>query len=207
MGKKVVLFSGGKDSVYVALREWPVDFFVTFVYEFPRPSPHLLNISKVLELAGSMSVPMVVLKVHKGKEKEEEAELLSSLGASEIIAGDQGVEDHLKYMEELAKMAGAELKEPIWGLEPEKVLEDELKNMSFAIIGAEEKAKELLCKKVEESSADEFKSKLKELGVDPIGEAGEYHTLVTSVKKLGASVEFRCREIKTFGDYYIALLD
>lgn len=65
---KAALFSAGKDSVYAALLEWPVDLFVVFVYQFPRPSPHLLNLHKAIELANALGVPVAVLKVDKGKE-------------------------------------------------------------------------------------------------------------------------------------------
>ncbi len=207
MGLKAALFSGGKDSVHAALIEWPVDLFVTFVYEFPRPSPHLINISKVVELAGAMSTPLVVLRVHRGKEKEEEAGLLRSLGVSRIVAGDQNVEDHLKYMEEMAGMAGAELREPLWGMDPEKVLEDELEEMSFIVIGAEDRIRDLVCTRVDARTSREFLRSLRERGIDPIGEAGEYHSLVTEVKRLGASVEARCKEIRSHGNYHVALLD
>ncbi|BBE42397.1 ATPase [Conexivisphaera calida] len=207
MGLKAALFSGGKDSVHAALAEWPVDLLVTFVYEFPRPSPHLINISKVVELAGAMSTPLVILKVHRGREKEEEAKLMGSLGVSRIVAGDQNVEDHLKYMEEMAGMAGAELREPIWGMDPGKVLEDELREMSFIVIGAEERARELVCARVDEGSSETFRRNVRELGIDPIGEAGEYHSLVTEIRPLGASIGAKCREVRSYGDYYVALVD
>ncbi len=206
VGLRVALFSGGKDSVYAALLEWPVDVFVTFVYEFPRPSPHLVNLHKVVELANSMFVPMVVLRVHRGREKEEEAKFLSSIGASRIIAGDQNVEDHLRYMEELAGMVGAELREPIWGMDPWKVLEAELRELSFVVIGAEERARELMCSRVDGATYKEFLASIERLGIDPIGEAGEYHSLVTKVGKLGVSLEVKCEGVEDYGGYRVARL-
>ena len=154
-----------------------------------------------------MSTPLVILRVHRGKEKEEEAKLMGSLGISRIVAGDQNVEDHLKYMEEMAGMAGAELREPIWGMDSGKVLEDELREMSFIVIGAEERARELVCARADESSSETFRRNVRELGIDPIGEAGEYHSLVTEIRPLGASIGARCREVRSYGDYYVALVD
>jgi diphthamide synthase (EF-2-diphthine--ammonia ligase) len=207
VGLKAALFSGGKDSVYSALLEWPVDIFVTFVYEFPRPSPHLLNVSKLVELAGAMSVPLVVLRVHKGREKEEEASLLASLGVSRIVAGDQGVEDHLKYMESMAAEAGAELSEPLWGLEQDVILERELEELEFLIIGAGGRARELMCRRIDIGSLPGFLSDVRRLGISPIGEAGEYHSLVTRVRRLDAAIGASCRDVRSYGDYLIALVD
>lgn len=207
MALRAALFSGGKDSVYAALLEWPVDLFVTFVYEFPRPSPHLINISKALELAGAMSVPMVVLRVHRGREMAEEAALMRSLGVSRIVAGDQGVEDHLRYMEALAAEAGAELSEPLWGMDEERILEGELEELSFLVIGAEERARELVCRRVGRGELGPFLADARRMGVSPIGEAGEYHSLVTQVRRLGASIDVGCREVRSYDGYRIALLD
>jgi diphthamide synthase (EF-2-diphthine--ammonia ligase) len=207
MTLRAALFSGGKDSVYAALLEWPVDLFVTFVYEFPRPSPHLINISKAVELAGAMSVPMVVLRVHRGREMAEEAALMRSLGVSRIVAGDQGVEDHLKYMEAMAAEAGAELSEPLWGLDQDGILEGELEETSFMVIGAEERARELVCRRVGRDGLDAFRADARRMGISPIGEAGEYHSLVTQVRRLNASIEVGCREVRSYDGYSIALVD
>jgi diphthamide synthase (EF-2-diphthine--ammonia ligase) len=207
MALRAALFSGGKDSVYAALLEWPIDLFVTFVYEFPRPSPHLINISKALELAGAMSVPMVVLRVHRGREMAEEAALMRSLGVSRIVAGDQGVEDHLRYMEALAAEAGAELSEPLWGMDEERILEGELEVRSWRVIGGEERARELVCGRVGGGGGGPFLADARRMGISPIGEAGEYHSLVTQVRRLGASIDVGCREVRSYDGYRIALLD
>ncbi|MDT7870058.1 MAG: ATPase [Thermoproteus sp.] len=200
---KAALFSGGKDSVYAALLEWPVDIFVTFVYEFPRPSPHLLNLPKVVELANALGVPLAILKVDRGRELEQEAAFLRKLGVSELVAGDQAVEDHLKYMERLAGEAGARLREPLWGLDPGELLLREAEAMDFLVIGAG--AADLVCDLVGRRNAEAFLGKARALGMDPIGERGEYHTLAVRVGGRG-SVSYRCRDVRRYGDYYIALL-
>lgn len=57
-----------------------------------------------------------MVKLPKGSEFETRAALLKRLGAKVLVAGDQAVEEHLRYMEKLAAEAGAELREPLWGL-------------------------------------------------------------------------------------------
>ncbi|MGC8974171.1 MAG: ATPase [Thermoproteus sp.] len=199
---KAALFSGGKDSVYAALLEWPVDIFITFIYDFPRPSPHLLNLHKAVELAAAMGIPLAILKVDRGREFEQEAAFLRKLGVSELVAGDQAVEDHLRYMERLAGEAGAKLREPLWGLDPGELLLREAGALDFLVIGAN--VADLVCDFVSRDNAEAFLAKTRALGVDPIGERGEYHTLV--VKVGGKGIVYRCRDVRRYGDYYIAHL-
>jgi len=107
---KVLFFSGGKDSVYAYHLERPVDLFFVSVYQFPRPSPHLLNLHKTVELALALGVPTLIVNLLKGGEFEAKASLLRLLGAKVLVAGDQAVEGHLRYMKRLAAEAGAELR-------------------------------------------------------------------------------------------------
>ncbi len=177
------------------------------MYDFPRPSPHLLNISKVIELGGAMSVPIVVFRTHKGMEIVEEARLMRMFDVGYIVAGDQNVEDHLKYMEKLAGMSGAILKEPLWGADPWKILEEELGLLSFIIIGAKKSFSQLTCMNVNKKLKDIIIEKINQLNVDPLGEAGEYHSLVTGIYSLNVNVKMKCKEIRTYDDYTIALIE
>ena len=201
---KAALFSGGKDSIYAALLEWPVDIFVTFVYQFPRPSPHLLNIHKLIELANAAGIPVAILKVDKGREFQQEADFLRKLGVDVVVAGDQAVEEHLKYMERLAHEAGASLREPLWGQDPAEILAREAEELDFVVIGASHL--DLVCDYVGRRKVGRFLEKARSLGVDPIGERGEYHTLVVEIKRLAASIPFRCLDVRKYVDYYIALV-
>jgi hypothetical protein len=51
---------------------------------------------------------------------------------------------------------------------------------------------------------EEFIALARQLGVDPLGELGEYHTLV--VRYLDVSISYRCGSVEQYGDYYIARL-
>lgn len=201
-GIKVALFSGGKDSVYSALIEWPVDAFLTLVYEFPVPSPHLMNVKKIVELSNAMSVPLVVLRVHKGHEFDEEAELLRRLNVGTLVAGDQGVEEHVRYMERLTGEAGARLREPLWGADEASLLEREAGELSFLVIGS--KMRELVCRRVDKENYQDFMEDTRRLGISPIGEAGEYHTLVYEVGRLGARIGARCSRVREISGSFIA---
>ena len=181
---RVAWFSGGKESLYAALQRWPPDFFLFLIYKFQKPSPHIINLKHTVLSAASMRVPLIILRLDKGKEFEQKVELLRKLNVKEIVAGDVQVVDHLKYMEKLADAVGADLHEPLWGMNTEELLyrevEDELKP---AIIGIrEDMPLEWLGRTIDQSSVEEFLNIVKRLGIDPVGERGEYHTLVVSSK-------------------------
>jgi len=197
---KIAFYSGGKESVYAALLEWPIDAFVFLIYDFPKPSPHIANLGFAVGF-GSRIAPVVVHKLPKGREFEEKARLLRKLGVDVIVAGDVDVEDHLRYMEKLAREVGASLKEPLWGMDHEELLRREAEELSFYIIGG---PGELLCRRVDGSNVEEFIALAKKMSVDPLGERGEYHSQVVEVKRLVVSAEAKCVPAAVYGGYHIA---
>lgn len=200
---RVALYSGGKDSVYAALREWPVDLFLFLVYQFPRPSPHHVNMAFAIEL-GSRMAPVVVARLDRGREFDQKAQLLRRLGATELVAGDVYVEEHLKYMERLADAVGARLREPLWGMDTEELVRREVEELSFLVVGSARG--EVLCRTVDRDNVDRFIAEVKGLGMDPAGERGEYHSQVVSVPRLGASISPACGPVRDYGGYRIVEL-
>ena len=190
---RIAFLSGGKDSLYAALQKWPIDYGVVLVYEFPRPSPHLINLGKSIETLILTGLNVVVKRLPRGREKEETVKLLRCLGASEIVAGDVYVEDHLRYMDSLAREVGAELYEPLWGMNPEELLYKEMEAGIVALVtGADRRLSSWIGRVLDKESAERLASEAKQLGFDPLGEQGEYHTLVINspvhVKRLSYRV-------------------
>ncbi len=177
---RVALVSGGKDSFYAAMLEKPLDHLVILVYEFPRPSPHLVNLQKSLETVRYLGAPVTIAWLPRGREFEATVKLLESLGANVLIAGDVYIEDHLRYMERVAAAAGAKLREPLWGADPEELLYREIESgIRTLIIGCESRLKDWLGVEIGLENVSVFAEHAKRLGFDPLGERGEYHTLVT----------------------------
>ncbi len=174
----VAVMSGGKDSFYAALKEGGADYALILLYSFPEPSPHLVNLGKAVETLASAGFKVVASKLRKGREFNDLVDTLRSLKASVIIAGDVMIEDHLKYMENVSKEVGAKLKEPLWGVDTEELLYREVESgLEFLVIGGR---RELTGWKVSLANVSQFLAKVKSLGVDPIGEFGEYHSLVVN---------------------------
>lgn len=176
---RVALLSGGKDSFYAAMQRAPIDYGLVLVYSFPRPSPHLLNLGKTVETLLLAGFEVVVARLPRGAEREHTVRVLQGLGADEVVAGDVYIEDHLRYMEGVAREAGASLSEPLWGMDPEELLYREMEaGISAVVTGADERLGRWLGRVLDRGSAAELASEARRLGLDPLGERGEYHTLV-----------------------------
>jgi diphthamide synthase (EF-2-diphthine--ammonia ligase) len=174
---RVALSSEDKDSIYAIMRVGEVDLAVVFVYEFPRPSPHVLNIGKTIETHLKMGTPVVVKALKKGFEKIETIEFLRRLRTKEIVAGDVYIEDHLRYMEDVARETGTRLIEPLWSEDLEELLYKEIgNNIKPLLIGTVNKLEKWLGIEIRRDNVVTFAKYCKSVGIDPLGERGEYHT-------------------------------
>ncbi|MEM0028746.1 MAG: ATPase [Ignisphaera sp.] len=204
----VAFLSGGKDSYYAIYRSGiQVDIGLVLVYDFPRPSPHLVNLGKTVETILLMGIPVAVVKLGKGREFVETVGFLRSLGVDTIIAGDVYIEDHLRYMENIAKEVGAALVEPLWGMDPEdllyKEIEDGLKPM---VIGCVNGLGKWLGVVLDRDNVYAFAENAKSIGVDPLGEKGEYHTIVLSGPLHKASLSYKIVDVENYDGYKILRL-
>lgn len=204
----VAFLSGGKDSYYAVYRYGgSVDLGVMLVYEFPRPSPHLLNLGKSVETILLTGIPVAVVRLTKGREFLEKASFLRKIGADKIIAGDVYIEDHLMYMERLAKSIGASLIEPLWGLDPAELLYKELEDgLGPLVIGSNKALSRWVGVELNLGNVDSFIEEARRLGVDPLGERGEYHTIVVSGPLHRSRLSYRILSTESYGDYIVLRL-
>jgi len=178
--KAVALFSGGKDSLYaVYLAEKQgvtVDHLLTLLPTLPWPSPHAENIEALKILAESIDKQHTIVDF---KRENAFIEALESLEVDALIAGDINVEAHLAGLKDVCNKTGLELLEPIYGRDTSELF-SEIFGLGFKalITGVNLKylGEEWLGFVISEESGAEFLSKIG--NVDPLGENGEFHTLV-----------------------------
>lgn len=176
----VALFSGGKDSLYaVYLAEEQgitVDNLITLLPNLPWPSPHAENIEALKILAKSMSKRHIIVDF---KKENALIESLKSLEVDALIAGDINVEAHLTGLRDVCKKTGLELIEPIYGRDTTELFH-EIFGLGFKALISGVNLKylneEWLGFLMSEESGAGFLSKIG--NVDPLGENGEFHTLV-----------------------------
>ncbi len=178
--KAAALFSGGKDSLYsVYLAEKQgvtVEHLITLLPNLPWPSPHAENIEALKILAKSMGKHLTIVDF---KIEGAFIEALKSLEVDALVAGDINVEAHLAGLKDVCNKTGLELLEPIYGRDTSELFH-ELFSLGFKalITGVNLKflGEEWLGFVISEETDAEFLSKIG--NVDPLGENGEFHTLV-----------------------------
>ncbi len=176
----VALFSGGKDSLYALYlaekQGLTVNHLITLLPNLPWPSPHAENIGSLKILAQSMGKNHIIVDF---KKENALIETLKSLEIDALIAGDINVEAHLTGLKDVCKKTGLELIEPIYGRDTTELFH-EIFGLGFkALITGinlrflEEKWLKFV---ISEETSVEFLSNINK--IDPLGENGEFHTLV-----------------------------
>ncbi|MEN3007301.1 MAG: ATP pyrophosphatase [Candidatus Methanosuratincola petrocarbonis] len=187
------LFSG-KDSIFAMLQAERVGLHVkeliSMVTTFGQPSPHMENLLALEKAAESMCKRLTIVDLRGG-----EGRLVSALrdsGAKVLVAGDVFVEDHVNWLEGVCRKAGMGVIEPLYGIGTKDILQEMLsEGFVVKIIGVDTR---LLCDEwlgftLSRENLDDF---LEGIGnADPLGENGEYHTLVLDCPLYSRRLELR----------------
>jgi diphthine-ammonia ligase len=178
------LFSGGKESVFAiqTVQQQSVEV-KHLIYEIPSfASPHAVNMEAVKTLAKSMNKHLTLIHLHE--DGDELVAALKNLKVDALVAGDINVPQHVSWLNDKCNRAGeVKLLEPLWGKDTKTLFEEMFcreSNAKFkaAIIGVDSKRlkEEWLGFTLSNETAETFLSRTQ--GIDPLGENGEYHTIV-----------------------------
>lgn len=196
--KAAALFSGGKDSLYalyIAEKQGViVKDLITFLTTLPHPSPHAKNIEALKILAKSMKKRLTIVDF-----SIEGAFLrtLKNLESDALIAGDINVEAHLLGLEDVCNKVGLKLLEPLYGRDTSKIFNEIFTSGFKALITGvnlkflEEKWLGFVISK---NTSSTFLSSIG--NNDPLGENGEFHTLVIDCPLYSKPFEVKSAEKK-----------
>ena len=184
--RAAVSWSGGKDS-YLALnrarQQFDVAALITmFTEDGTRSRSHGLR-PEVLQKQASL-LQMEVLQ-GRGSWKTYEVEFKKLLNElrdrqfSHVVFGDIFLDDHKHWVDRVCRESGLTAVEPLWEQPTSELLMEFLSLQGEARIVATKAA--LLDESwLGRTLSPELLVEFQKLGVDPCGEYGEYHTLVTS---------------------------
>jgi diphthine-ammonia ligase len=178
--KAAGLFSGGKDSLYaIYLTEKQgvkVEHLISLIPSLPMPSPHAENIEAIKMLTRSMKKNLTIVDFNK---EESFIQVLKDLQVDALVAGDIFVEAHLTGLQDVCNKVGLKLLEPLYGRDTSELFHEIFSSGFKAYITGVDLnflGEEWLGFTISEDAGPAFLSKIG--GVDPLGENGEFHTLV-----------------------------
>ncbi|MGD6810178.1 MAG: diphthine--ammonia ligase [Candidatus Bathyarchaeia archaeon] len=202
----VVSLSGGKDSVYalyMALKEGLNVKHLMFIQTGGKA--HLENKQMIDLISEATGIPAIVV----GKKPQDVGKALHKLGADMLVSGVTTTPEHLDYYRGILDPIGVKQYAPLFGKDPIMGL-DEMQQLGFKCLIIEVDTalganKEWLGKVIDKNILDEIKQRVTEKKINPIGEWGEYHTLVVDcpIYKEKIAVERAKMEWKNTKGYYI----
>ena len=182
----VCSWSGGKDSclaLYSAMRAGATPSFLLTMFDESgqRSRSHGLTKGVLQAQTALMGIPWVT-RMASWSEYESvfiaALQELKKVGVKAGVFGDIDIEDHRLWEEKVCKAASIEAYLPLWKA-PRTALLDEFLVLGFnatIIATCDEKVdKKYLGRALDAELISEFTC----IGIDPSGEEGEYHTIVT----------------------------
>ncbi|WP_017211565.1 diphthine--ammonia ligase [Clostridium beijerinckii] len=195
--KVVVSFSGGKDCTLALYRMIKsgykiIGLLVTFEskkdsYFHKIPRNVFQDISKELE------IPLIEIDCSNKNNYEEEFEMALKVskdkGAEICVFGDIDIEAHRGWCLDRCKASGIKGVFPLWQENREK-LTNEFIDCGFKAIIKKVNLKALGIEFLGKELTKDVVNEIKNLGCDPCGENGEYHTLVFDGPIFKSSIKF-----------------
>jgi len=174
------LFSGGKESVHaISTVEKQGVKVEHLLHQIPTfTSPHAHNIEALRTLAKSMNKHFTIVDLHKGE--QELVNSLKNLNISALVAGDINVPQHITWLQSICDQVGIELLEPLFGKNTSVLFKEMFSEPRFkaTIIGVNTGCltDKWLGFTISCETAEDFLSETRH--IDPLGENGEFHTIV-----------------------------
>lgn len=183
-----VLITGGKDSTLALHRVLEKGHEVkVLVAMLPRREDswmfHYPNIHLVDLFSEAVGIPLVKAETEgiKDVEVEDLKRLLETLNVEGVVSGAIASNYQKSRIDRICNELGIKSITPLWGEPPKKVLEDVIR-LGFEVVitgvyayGFDEN---WLGKLIDESTVNDLLGLEQRFGISPVGEGGEYETLV-----------------------------
>ncbi|HDN75968.1 MAG TPA: diphthine--ammonia ligase [Acidilobales archaeon] len=190
----IAFYSGGKDSHYAIIKALMDGIVVKYILTVnPQRIDswmfHAVNTKWVKLHSRAMSLPIIELRVSGLKEIElnelrsqikDYIDMLKHSNIEYLVSGAVASRYQKERLDALAEELELKHYTPLWGLNPLKVLNEELDTLSFIFVAIQAYGlnPSLLGKVVSKDDLTLMEKYYKDLGVNPIGEGGEFETFV-----------------------------
>jgi diphthine-ammonia ligase len=184
--RAAISWSGGKDSCAALQRAAAACDVVSMVTMFDeegrRSRSHGLRPEVLLAQAERLGLQTVWRRCSWSTYDAAFSSALDTLaaeGVSHVIFGDILFEEHLRWAEDMCGRHGLTAVEPLWGSSTETLFDEWTSSAAEAVIVTARTAffdHSWLGRPLTKDMREDFAR----LGVDPCGELGEYHTVVTN---------------------------
>ncbi|MEM3745012.1 MAG: diphthine--ammonia ligase, partial [Candidatus Bathyarchaeia archaeon] len=175
-------WSGGKDSCLAlykaALNGFKVSYLLNFISKDRRCMSHGLNSELIAAQSQAVGIPIIQRETAwDAYEEIFKATLieLKRMGIKGVVFGDIHVKEHLDWVNRVCNEAGIIPLEPLWGMDPERVLRDFI-NAGFKAIVVNVKAdlfgEEWLGREVDLNLLNDLQKFRRESDFDLCGEYG-----------------------------------
>ena len=176
-------WSGGKECALATYKAISQDHEVLYLLNFvtedgQRSRSHGTKASVVALQAEAIGIPIIQVKTSWENYEENFKKAVRELrdkGIEGGVFGDMDLEEHREWVERVCSEVGIKAFLPLWGIKPEKLIEELLKLKFKATIVATRLDENFLGKVLDRALVRQ----ISKLGSHPCGENGEYHTFVT----------------------------
>jgi uncharacterized protein (TIGR00290 family) len=210
----VCAWNGGRDAclaLYHAIRAGAKpQFLLTMLDETGKYSYSLPIPREVLQAqALSLNIPLLTKTTNKANYNQDMLDVLHELKAMDInivIFGDILLDNHRRGNENLCQQAGLQTYLPLWGTPKSRILAEYITSGFIAMITtASDKLGQKYAGRYLDTQCIEELEALQ--GIDPIGENGEYHTVIIDGPIFANPIPIRASNIKTMNNNWVTDLN
>lgn len=204
--KAAISWSGGKDCCLALLRAWPdfdiVAMITMFSEDGERSRSHGLRPAVVAAHAARLGLEELSARCSWDTYTDEYVATLARLperGVTHVVFGDIMGDGHREWNERVCRAHGLTPVMPLWAQPTSQLVRE------FIALGGEARLVTVRTPLLDRSwlgltLSEETVQRLESLGVDPCGEFGEYHTVVTNCPRFSSPLALVTGESVRRGD-------
>lgn len=214
MPNAIVSWSGGKDSCFAAMQVqkegYAVKGFLNILSEEGKTSrAHGIPLGILQAQAAAAQFPLLSVAAswtdYEQKFTQALLEAKEAFNISHVVFGDIDLEGHREWEEKVCRSVGLQAVLPLWKKERKAlVLQMIDEGMQMLIVSCNERLGENLLGRY---LTTELVQELEALGIDPCGEEGEFHTLVTDCKMFQKPFGINITDTYCYNGYWYAKLE